>query len=84
MEANVEKADALSQQLDGTDQTQMQGYQDRSKYRAVVGTKYARELILKIGDPTGRSGRRRPGATSIGSISSRTSASPVHQRRGIW
>jgi hypothetical protein len=47
MEANVEKADALSQQSDGTDQTQMQGYEDRSKYRAVVGTKYARELILK-------------------------------------
>ena len=47
VEANVEKADALSQQSDGTDQMQMQGYEDRSKYRAVVGTKYARELILK-------------------------------------
>ena len=47
MEANVEKADALNQQSDGTDQVQMQGYEDRSKYRAVVGTKYARELILK-------------------------------------
>ena len=47
VEANVEKADALLQQSDGTDQTQMQGYQDRSKYRSVVGTKYARELILK-------------------------------------
>ena len=47
MEANVEKADALLQQSDGTDQAQMQGYQDRSKYRAVVGTKYARELLLK-------------------------------------
>jgi hypothetical protein len=47
IEANVEKADALLQQSDGTDQTQMQGYEDRSKYRAVVGTKYARELILK-------------------------------------
>ncbi len=47
IEANVEKADALLQQSDGTDQAQMQGYQDRSKYRAVVGTKYARELILK-------------------------------------
>ena len=31
----------------GDDQAQMQGYQDRSKYREVVGTKYARELILK-------------------------------------
>ena len=47
LEANVEKADALSQQSDGTDQVQMQGYEDRSKYRVVVGTKYARELILK-------------------------------------
>ena len=47
MEANVEKADALQQQLDGTDQAQMQGYEDRSKYRVVVGTKYTRELILK-------------------------------------
>src|SRR5687768_11086470 len=37
LEANVEKADALGQQSDGTDQVQMQGYEDRSKYRAVVG-----------------------------------------------
>ena len=47
LEANEEKADALSQTTIGTDQVQMQGYQDRSKYREVVGTKYARELILK-------------------------------------
>ena len=47
VEANVEKSDALSQQSDGTDDAQMQGYDDRSKYRAVVGTKHARELILK-------------------------------------
>ena len=47
LEANEEKADALSQQTIGTDQAQMQGYQDRSKYREVVGTKYARELVLK-------------------------------------
>lgn len=47
VEANVEKADALRGQADGTDQAQMQGYEDRSKYRAIVGTKYARELILK-------------------------------------
>ena len=47
LEANVEKADALLQQVEGTDQVQMQGYQDRSKYRDVVGTKYAREVILK-------------------------------------
>ena len=47
VEANVEKADAVLQQSIGTDQVQMQGYQDRSKYRTVVGMKYARELILK-------------------------------------
>jgi hypothetical protein len=47
IEANVEKADAVFQQVEGTDQVQMQGYQDRSKYREVVGTRYARELILK-------------------------------------
>jgi hypothetical protein len=47
LEANEEKADTIAQQTEGTDQVQMQGYQDRSKYREVVGTKYARELILK-------------------------------------
>jgi hypothetical protein len=47
MEANLEKADALLQQVEGPDQVQMQGYQDRSKYREVVGTRYAREVVLK-------------------------------------
>jgi hypothetical protein len=47
IEANVEKSDAVLQQTAGTDQTQMKGYEDRSKYREVVGTKYARELVLK-------------------------------------
>ncbi len=47
LESNEEKADALSQETDGNDQAQMQGYEERSKYREVVGTKYARELALK-------------------------------------
>ena len=47
IEANQEKADALTQQTEGGDQVQMQGYQDRSKYRELLGTKYAREVILK-------------------------------------
>jgi hypothetical protein len=47
IESNTEKADALRQQTDGDDQTQMQGYQDRSKYREIIDTKYARELLLK-------------------------------------
>src|SRR5947207_1650722 len=46
-EANQEKADALTLETEGTDQAQMQGYQDRSKYRELVGTKYAREVILR-------------------------------------
>jgi hypothetical protein len=47
IEANQEKADALSLQTEGSDQVKMQGYEDRSKYREVVGTKYAREVVLK-------------------------------------
>jgi hypothetical protein len=47
MEANEEKSDVLAQETEGTDQAQMQGYQDRSKYREVVGTKVMREFTLK-------------------------------------
>jgi len=47
IETNTEKADAVSQQTDGNDQAQMQGYQERSKFREIIGTKYARELVLK-------------------------------------
>ena len=47
MEADTEKSDALSQQVVGNDQTQMQGYEDRSKIREVLATKTARELMLK-------------------------------------
>jgi len=43
IESNTEKSDAVSQQTLGNDQAQMQGYQDRAKFREVVGTKYARE-----------------------------------------
>ena len=48
MEANEEKADALSRQTLGEDDTkQMKGYEDRSKVRVVLGTKTMRELRLK-------------------------------------
>jgi hypothetical protein len=47
IEANEDKADALSQQTEGNDQAQIQGYQERSKYREILGTKYAREVVLK-------------------------------------
>jgi hypothetical protein len=47
IETNTEKSDEVLQQTMGNDQAQMQGYQDRAKFREVVGTKYARELLLK-------------------------------------
>ncbi len=47
MEANREKEDALAQQVVGDDQKQMQGYDDRSKIRDVIGVTYTRELLLK-------------------------------------
>ena len=48
IEANEEKADALSRQVLGEDDTkQMQGYDNRLKARQILGTKTMRELILK-------------------------------------
>jgi hypothetical protein len=47
MEADTEKADALSIQIVGSDNVQMAGYEDRSKIREVLATKTARELVLK-------------------------------------
>jgi hypothetical protein len=47
IESNEEKADALQQQTEGSDQVQMKGYEERSKYREVVGTKFTREIVLK-------------------------------------
>jgi hypothetical protein len=47
IESNEEKSDALAQQTEGSDQVQMQGYQERGKYREIIGTKYAREVVLK-------------------------------------
>ena len=48
MEANEEKADALSRRVMGEDDAkQMQGYENRSKTRVVLATKTMRELTLK-------------------------------------
>ena len=48
MEANEEKADALSRRVMGEDDgKQMQGYENRSKTRQVLGTKTMRELTMK-------------------------------------
>lgn len=48
MEANEEKADKLVTEVMGiSDQKQMEGYQDRSKIREVLGIRTTRELVLK-------------------------------------
>lgn len=47
MEANEDKADAVAQQVIGTDQKQIQGYKDRAEIREVMGGRLAREIILE-------------------------------------
>jgi hypothetical protein len=51
MEANEDKADAVTQKVIGNDETQMKGYNDRSAIREVMGDRLAREIIL---EPKGR------------------------------
>ena len=47
MEANENKADALSQKVIGDDQKQMQGYKERLEIREVMADRMAREIILE-------------------------------------
>ena len=47
MEANSQKADDLSQTVNGTDQQQMDGYKQRLEIREVLGTRLSREVILE-------------------------------------
>ena len=48
LEKNEAKADEVLRQATGIDDLKgMQGYEDRSKIRDVMGTKFMRELILK-------------------------------------
>ena len=47
MEADQPKADALAQQVVGTDEKQMQGYRERLAIREVLGTRLAREIVLE-------------------------------------
>jgi hypothetical protein len=48
MEANEEKADAVTRQALGEDDVKMmRGYEDRSKVREVIRERITRELILK-------------------------------------
>ncbi len=51
MEANEDKAEAVSQKVVGNDAKQIQGYNDRLAIREVVGDRLAREIIL---EPKGR------------------------------
>ena len=47
MEANEDRADAVTQRVIGNDEKQMQGYKDRLEIREVMGNRLARELILE-------------------------------------
>ncbi len=47
MEANEDKADAVTQRVVGNDEKQMQGYKDRLEIREVMGARLAREVILE-------------------------------------
>lgn len=47
MEANVEKTDAMAQQLIGDDEKQMEGYRKRAEIREVLGGRLAREIVFK-------------------------------------
>jgi len=53
MEANVDKADALSQKLFGSDQKTMQGYKDRLEIREVLGDRLGREVLKPPCSATG-------------------------------
>ena len=47
MEANVPKADALAQKMEGDDTKQMQGYKERAEIREIMGIRLAREMVLE-------------------------------------
>ncbi|MFN2512618.1 MAG: hypothetical protein ABR568_14510 [Pyrinomonadaceae bacterium] len=47
MEANEDKADALSQKVVGDDEKQRQGYRERLEIREVMGERLAREIVLE-------------------------------------
>jgi hypothetical protein len=46
LEANEQKADALAQQVIGSDEQQRQGYKNREEMREPLGTRVAREVVL--------------------------------------
>ena len=47
MEANQDKGDALTQQMVGDDQKQMDGYKQRGEIREMIGDRLSREVILE-------------------------------------
>ena len=47
MEANVPKADALAQRMEGDDAKQMQGYKERAEIREILADRVAREMVLE-------------------------------------
>jgi hypothetical protein len=47
MEANEDKAEAVSQRVSGNDEKQIQGYKERMEIREVMGDRLAREIILE-------------------------------------
>lgn len=46
MEANEDKADAVSQRVTGDDEKQRQGYRERVEIREVMGDRLGREVVL--------------------------------------
>lgn len=46
VESNEQKADAIAQQVAGSDQQQEQGYKTREALREPLGTRVAREVVL--------------------------------------
>ena len=48
LEANEDKMEAVAMQaLDMNDQKMLQGYQERSSWREIIGDRLAREIILE-------------------------------------
>jgi len=47
LEANEDKAEAVTQKVVGNDEKQMQGYKDRLEIREVMGNRLAREITLE-------------------------------------
>ncbi len=47
LEANQQKAEAVTQQVIGNDEKMRQGYRERSEIREIIGDRLAREIVLE-------------------------------------